>query len=312
MEHRRIGALHGSRIALGCGAFGTPGCDERAAEAVVQAALDAGITLFDTADIYGAGVSERVLGRALGRHRGEVVVATKFGKPMASDGRSQGGSARWVRSAVEGSLRRLGTDHIDLYQMHEPDPAVPLEETLAALGELVRAGKVLEVGLCNVDAAQVRHATGSDHAAVASVQNHYSVLTRRPEQGVLDACTEHQLAFLAFFPLEYGVLTGKYRRGEPPPAGTRLGNLDEEVRGWFLNDDVLDRVDALSRLADRWGHSLPELALAWVLAQEPVTAVLVGASHPDHVRANVRAAEWYLSADQLEDVDRACGLAARQ
>jgi aryl-alcohol dehydrogenase-like predicted oxidoreductase len=303
----KIGTLEVSRIALGCGSFGTEGCDESQAVEVVHAALDAGITLFDTADVYGErGRSETYLGRALGSRRGDVVIATKFRQPMRDDGTGQGASARWIEQAFEGSLRRLGTDRIDLYQQHAPDPDVSIEETLTALDRLVQAGKVVEIGTSNVDAGQIAEAAAkAPGARFASVQNHYSLITRTPEEGVLDACAEHGLGFLAYFPLEYGVLTGKYERGVTPPPGTRMGNLDENFRRLFMRDEVMDRVDALRSLADSWGRTLAQLAIAWVLAQQGVTSVLVGASRPSHVGPNAEAARWRMTPDELAAVDAA-------
>ncbi|CAN5320081.1 hypothetical protein BH18GEM1_BH18GEM1_21060 [soil metagenome] len=221
MKQRRIGSLEVSIVGLGCNNFGRR-LNKKDSAAVVNAALDAGITLFDTADIYGDGRSEEFVGRALGSRRDSVVIATKFGSSMK--GRGKGASAAYIRKTIEASLRRLGTDRIDLYQLHEPDETVPIEETLGALDELVRAGKVHEIGCSNFTTDQIREADAAVRggARFASVQNEYNLLNREPEQGVLAECERLGLAFLPYFPLASGLLTGKYCRGRPAPKGSRL------------------------------------------------------------------------------------------
>ena len=228
METRSIGSLKASVIGLGCNNFGGR-MDAAASDVVVHAALDAGITFFDTADVYGGTKSEELLGNALGARRDEVLIATKFGVQIDEEHKG-GGSAAYVQSACEASLRRLGTDRIDLYQIHFPDTNTPLEETMGALNELVHAGKVREVGCSNFTAEMLEHADRiSAERGVArfvSVQNEYSLLRRLPEKnGVLGACKLYGLAFIPYFPLASGMLTGKYRRDQPPPAGTRLAGL---------------------------------------------------------------------------------------
>jgi len=304
MERRKIGSLDVTVVGIGCNNFGTR-IDEVATQAVVGAALDAGINLFDTADIYGGTRSEEFLGRALGTRRDEAVVATKFGMPLDED--RKGASAAYVRSAVEDSLRRLGTDRIDLYQLHAPDPTVPIAETLGALDELVRAGKVREIGCSNFGAEQIDEAAqvGADSgiARFVSVQNEYSLLQRAPEQGVLDACERHGLAFLPYFPLASGLLTGKYRRDEEPPAGTRLAAMPAERRERALSAGRFDRVEKLSAWVEPRGRTLLELAFAWLLARPAVASVIAGATKPEQVHANAGAAEWSLTDDELREID---------
>jgi aryl-alcohol dehydrogenase-like predicted oxidoreductase len=301
---RRIGSLEVSVVGLGCNNFGGRTDEPRSAE-VVAAALEAGVTMFDTADIYAGTRSEEILGRALGRRRSEVVVATKFG--MAIDGQRTGAKPAYVKAALEDSLRRLGTDHVDLYQLHQPDPTTPIGDTLAALDDLVREGKVREIGCSNFSAGQLReaHAAAAQGAArFVSVQNEYSLLHREPEVDVLAECESLGLAFVPYYPLMSGVLSGKYRRGEPPTPGTRLAGMPPERRGELLAAPVLDRVEALERFASERGHSLLELAIAWLAERPAVASVIAGATRPEQVRANVRAATWSLTAADLAEVDR--------
>jgi aryl-alcohol dehydrogenase-like predicted oxidoreductase len=298
MHTRRIGSLEVSVVGLGCNNFGGR-LDEAATRAVVHAALDAGITFFDTADIYGGTLSEEYLGRALGRRREEVVLATKFG--MAVDAERQGAHPDYARRALEDSLRRLGTDHVDLYQLHQPDPSVPIADTLGALDEMVRAGKVREIGCSNFSVAQLREARAAvpeGGAHFASLQNEYSLLHREPEEGVLEECRRTGTAFIPYFPLASGLLTGKYHRGEAPPAGTRLAS-----RRGALDDRRMRQVEALRAFAESRGHTLLELAFSWLLAHEPVASVIAGATRPEQVRANVDAAAWRLSAEEMAEVD---------
>lgn len=302
MHTRRIGSLEVSVVGLGCNNFGGR-LDEAGTRRVVSAALDQGITLFDTADIYGGTRSEEYLGRALGTRRGQVVLATKFGMPAA--GLAGGGSPDYVRTAVEDSLRRLGTDRIDLYQLHAPDPKTPIADTLGALAELVAAGKVREIGCSNFDAGQLREAARAGTGArFVSVQNHYSILHREPEKAVLDACREVGLVFVPFYPLERGLLTGKYRVGRPPPAGTRLAGMTPEQLGDALSDRNLARVAQLETLAADNGHSLTDLAFAWLLNHHEVASVIAGASNPEQVAANVAAGTWALPQEVAKAVDR--------
>ena len=305
MEIREAGGLKVTVVGLGCNNLGTR-CDEAQSKAVVQAALDAGITLFDTADIYGQGKSEELLGKALGSRRDEVVLATKFGMPMGDEGR-HGGSRRWVTQAVEDSLGRLGTDRIDLYQMNAPDADTPIEETLEALHDLVREGKVLAIGNSNFDGAQIDEAAGvaSDKALTPFTwaQNEYSLLRRRAEENVLPACQRHQLGFLPYFPLASGMLTGKYRRGEAPPEGSRMTKVPAERAEKALSDRNFDVVERLTAFAEDRGHTLLELAFSWLAAQPGVTSIIAGATRSEQITANVAAAGWSLTDADLAELD---------
>ncbi len=290
-------------VGLGCNNFGGR-IDELQAREVVDAALDAGITLFDTADSYGATRSEEILGRTLGDRRDKVAIATKFGLRI-DESRPGGGRPDYVRRACEDSLRRLGTDHIDLYQLHTPDPSTPLAETLGAMGELVRDGKVRELGCSNFSVGLLREAgrlAESVGHRFVSVQNEYSLLHREPERGVLEECRRDRMGFLPYFPLASGLLTGKYRPGEPPPAGTRLAGNPERA-AQLLTDEALSNVEALTALAARRGHSVLDLAVAWLLSRPAVSCVIAGASWPEQVRDNVRAGEWGLDDETLAAID---------
>lgn len=301
METRKIGALDATVIGVGCNNFGRRLDLEQSALAI-NAALHNGINFFDTADIYGAGQSEEYLGRALGARRKDVLIATKFGSRM--EGAGSGASADYIRQAVESSLKRLGTDYIDLYQLHTPDPNVPIAETLGALDALVKAGKVREIGCSNFSAAQIAEAEAVSQsngwARFVSVQNHYSLIHREPEAEVLPECDRLGLAFLPFFPLASGILTGKVHRGEAAPQGTRLS--EEHNKRW-LTDANFAIVEALIPFAEARGHTLLELAFAWLLAHPAVTSVIAGATKPEQVRANAAAASWQLTQADLAEVD---------
>jgi aryl-alcohol dehydrogenase-like predicted oxidoreductase len=306
MELRSIGKLDVSVVGLGCNNFGGR-MDEAATKRVVHAAIDAGVTLFDTADIYGGTKSEEFLGRSLGRRRDQVQIATKFGGPI-DEKRKGGASAAYIAQAVEDSLQRLGTDRIDLYQLHFPDASTPLDETLGALDELVSAGKVLEIGGSNFAAEQIdesaRISADRGIARFQSVQNEYSLLRRGPERfGVLDACERNGVGFIPYFPLASGVLSGKYKRSEAPPAGTRLAGMPSERRDDALSDKVFDRVEALDGYARDHGRTLLELAIAWLLARPTVTSVIAGATKPEQVQANAAAASWTLTEENLREID---------
>jgi aryl-alcohol dehydrogenase-like predicted oxidoreductase len=301
MDSRRIGALEVSVVGLGCNNFGRR-LDAAATAAVVHAALHAGINFFDSADIYGGTLSEEYLGRALRGRRDRVVLATKFG--MAVDEQRQGARPDYVRRALDDSLRRLDTDYIDLYQLHRPDPAVPIADTLGALDEAVRAGKVREIGCSNFSAEQLREAAAatSDGAArFVSVQNEYSLVKREPEAEVLPECERQGLAFLPYYPLASGLLTGKYRRGQAAPKGARIapgGRYDD-----LLSADHLDLVEALKTFAAAHRHTLLELAVSWLLSRPRVASVIAGATSPEQVAANAKAASWRLTPAQLAEID---------
>jgi aryl-alcohol dehydrogenase-like predicted oxidoreductase len=265
MEKRRIGSLQVSVVGLGCNNFGWR-LDADATANVVHAALDAGVNFFDTADIYGGTRSEEYLGRALRGRREQVVVATKFG--MKVDEKRHGAKPAYVRQAAEDSLRRLATDYIDLYQLHQPDPETPIADTLAVLDELVKAGNVREIGCSNFSAQQIREAEAAVRSGAArfiSVQNEYSLFHREPEREVLAECERRGLAFLPYFPLANGLLTGKYRAGHPVPQGTRISGT--ERFGKLLNEANLQIVEALARFAESRGHTLLQLAFSWLLGR---------------------------------------------
>jgi aryl-alcohol dehydrogenase-like predicted oxidoreductase len=305
MEFRRLGAsgLKVSEVGLGCNNFGMR-MDQEATTAVVNAALDAGINLFDTADVYGgAGKSEEMLGRALNGRRHEVVVATKFANPMGARIDQRGGSRGWVVKAVEDSLKRLGADYIDLYQMHRPDDETPIEETLRALDDLVREGKVRYVGNSNFAGWQIAEADAISRAEhlnrFVSAQNNYSLLERRVEHEVLPACDHFGLGFLPFFPLASGLLTGKYKRGEAAPDGTRLAG----PRGAnALSEQNFTKLEKLSGYAAERGKTLLELAFAWLLGHSAVSSVIAGATKVEQVQANAGAAGWRLTAEEVGEV----------
>jgi len=307
METRAIGSLDASLVGLGCNNFGMR-CDEARSAAVVHAALDCGITFFDTADVYGGTKSEEFLGRALAGQRDRVVIATKFAAPLGDDPGTGGASAKWIAKAVEGSLRRLGTDRIDLYQQHGPDESVPIEETQEALDRLVRDGKVRELGNSNFSGDQIDAASALSAergwARFVSAQNQLSLLERRPLRKVIPACERNRLSFLPYFPLASGMLTGKYRRGQAPPQGTRLANLPEDRASRVLSDRNFELVEALTALAAERGHSILELAFAWLAAQPAMGSIIAGATSPEQVRANAAAADWKLSGEDLTEVDR--------
>jgi aryl-alcohol dehydrogenase-like predicted oxidoreductase len=302
VETRTIGSLTVSVVGVGCNNFGGRiGPEETAA--VVNAALDAGITLFDTADVYGGAKSESYLGAALGARRDEVVVATKFGAPY--EGHEGGAAPAYIRTAVEDSLARLGTDRIDLYQQHVPDQKTPLAETLGTLDELVAEGKVREIGCSNFSTTLLQGAAAAvpdGGRGFVSVQNQYSILHRDPEDGVLAECDRTGTAFLPYFPLAMGLLTGKYRAGEPPPEGTRLAGMGERA-ATQLTDERLAAVAALDALARRSGHSVLDLAFGWLLTRPEVASVIAGATRPEQIVANVAARGWRVGDDVLAEVD---------
>src|SRR5271169_33520 len=286
MDTRTIGSFKVSVVGLGCNNFGMRiGREETAA--VVDAALSAGINFFDTADIYGGAKSETYLGAALGSRRDEIVLATKFGAPY--EGHEGGGSAAYIRTAVEDSLTRLGTDRIDLYQLHLPDPKTPIAETIGALVELVAEGKVREFGCSNFTVDMLNEAaaaTPDGSPGFVSVQNHYNILYREPEDGVLEWCDRSGVAFLPFFPLASGLLSGKYRAGQPPPEGTRLAAMGDGAKSQ-LSDERLAAVADLDELAEREGHSVLDLAFGWLLSRPGVASVIAGATRPEQIIANV-------------------------
>ncbi len=308
MDHKNLGpsGLQVSVLGLGCNNFGRR-CDAAQTGAIVAKALDLGVTLFDTADMYGPrGLSEEYLGKALEGRRRDVIVATKFAAPMGERPLRGGGSRRYVFEAVEASLKRLGTDYIDLYQMHFPDVKTPIEETLRALDDLVHQGKVRYLGSSNFAGWQVVEAewvARSGHLnGFVSAQNHYNLLDRRLERELAPACRAYGLGILPYFPLASGLLTGKYRRGQPPPEGARLA-ASEGYAKQLLSDRNFDVIEKLETLAAEAGHGLLDLAIGWLASQPHVPSVIAGATRPEQVEQNARAVEWKLSADELAQVD---------
>ena len=300
METRRIGTLDVTVVGLGCNNFGGR-VDAKGTAEVVHAALDAGINFFDTADIYGAGASEEFLGRALGARREHVLIATKFGMKM--DEQRRGANPAYVKRACDDSLKRLGTDYIDLYQLHQPDEQTPIADTLGALDELVRAGKVREIGCSNFSRDQLRaaqQAVNPGSARFVSVQNQYSMLHREPEAEVIPECQSAGLAFLPYFPLANGLLTGKYRSGQPVPEGSRGKD------GWgpkVFTEENLKVVEALAGFARLHDRTMLELAFSWLASQPAVASVIAGAKSPEQVQANAVAAEWRMTPADLNAVD---------
>jgi aryl-alcohol dehydrogenase-like predicted oxidoreductase len=312
MELRTLGksGLQVSKVGLGCNNFGMK-IDLEATRKVVDAALEAGVTLLDTADIYGkSGGSETMLGEILGARRKTVVLATKFGMQMDKAGVLKGGSRRYVMAAAEDSLKRLKTDWIDLYQLHQPDPLTPLEETLRALDDLIRQGKVRYIGCSNLPAWQVVDAQWtSKHLGLngfISCQDEYSLVVRDPDRDLIPAMQSYGLGLLPFFPLASGLLTGKYRRGAAPAEGTRLAMMPGLAKR-YANEKNWPIVEKLTAFAQARGHTLVELAFSWLAARPTVASVIAGATSPEQVAENVKAADWQLSSEEMVEVDSITG-----
>jgi aryl-alcohol dehydrogenase-like predicted oxidoreductase len=307
LDTRRIGDLEVSIVGVGCNNFGRR-LDRTGTEAVVHTAMDAGINFFDTADVYGDGVSEEYLSKALGSRRDEAIIATKFGAEIAGDPSRSGANPHWIERAVEDSLRRLDTDRIDLYQLHRPDENTPIEDTLETLDRLISVGKVRQIGCSNYSKTEIEEALATSHerglARFVSVQNEYSLLHRDPEHGVTDACLRNGLALLPYFPLASGMLTGKYSRGEEAPAGSRLASMSASRAKRFANERNFDHVEQLETFAKDRGHTILELAISWLVAQPVVASVIAGATSPEQVWANVEAAKWQLLDKDLTEIDR--------
>ncbi|HEX4112863.1 MAG TPA: aldo/keto reductase [Stellaceae bacterium] len=311
MKLRRLGnsGLQVSVVGLGCNNFGRMELD--ATRAVIHKALDAGITLFDTADVYAPGKpgsSEEQMGEVLGARRQDIVLATKFGMQMDQAGIKKGGSRRYIMAAVEDSLRRLKTDWIDLYQFHRPDADTPVEETLRALDDLVRQGKVRYIGASNMPAWQVVEAQWTAKELrlghFVSCQDEYSLLARDIVERELSAAAQkYGLGILPFFPLASGALTGKYRRNQAKPAGSRL-SAQSPLSARFLSEANLDIVDKLAQFSEKRGHTILELAFSWLLARPQVSSVIAGATKPEQIEANARAADWVLTAEEIAEVDK--------
>jgi len=307
MQIRNLGGsgLRVSAVGLGCNNFGQR-VDLEGSRKVIHRALDLGITLFDTADA-GMGGSETVLGTVLGDKRKDIVLATKYSKPMASDGTKQGASRRYIMNAVEASLRRLKTDYIDLYQQHDYDELTPIDETLRALDDLIRQGKVRYIGNSNFPAWRVAEA---EHVARAmnvsrfiSCQDEYSLVVRNIEKDLLPCAREYRLGVLPFFPLASGLLTGKYKRGEAAPADTRFGKAPQ-LRDRYVTPRNEDIVEKLQVFAKERGHSMLELAFSWLAARPQVASVIAGATRVEQVEQNVKAIAWTLSPEEMVEIDR--------
>jgi aryl-alcohol dehydrogenase-like predicted oxidoreductase len=309
MELRNLGrsGLRVSTIGLGCNNFGGR-IDEAATKAVIHKALDLGINLLDTADIYGErGGSETLIGRILQDNRHRVVLATKFGMPMDDSGEKLGGSRRYIMTAVEDSLRRLRTDYIDLYQMHQLDPRTPIEETLRALDDLIRHGKVRYIGCSNFPAWRMTEAAWTARVAglnsFISCQDEYSLVHREPEAELLPAARHLGFGLLPYFPLASGLLTGKYRRNAALPANTRLANT-QRLADRYLTERNWTIAEKLGDFVERRGRTMLELAFSWLLAQSPVASVIAGATRPEQLEQNVKAGSWSLTTEELAEIDR--------
>ena len=309
MQYRSLGTtgLRVSLVGLGCNNFGRR-IDFAASVPVVHAALDCGITLFDTADSYRStiGGSEEFLGKALGPRRKDIVLATKVGMTM-EHGRS-GASRHTIIAGVEDSLRRLNTDWIDLYQQHQPDPLTPIEETLRAFDDLIRAGKVRYIGCSNLRAWQVVEAqwTARTHGLTpfASCQNEYSLLMRRADQELMPMMQANGMGLLPYYPLASGALTGKYRRNTPMPDDARLTLHGARYGERFLNDANWPIVERLEAFAEQRGRTLLELAFSWLAARPCVSSIIAGATKPEQVKANMQATDWMLTTEELGEIDR--------
>ena len=318
MEYRVLGGsgLKVSEVGLGGDTFGRD-IDEPATVSVIDRALDLGVNYIDTADVYGrgGGRSEEFIGRALKGRRSRVILATKFGVAVGEGSQQFAqkdglGSRAYILKAVEASLRRLGTDYIDLYQFHQPDPATPIEETLRALDELVKSGKVRFIGGSNLPAWELCEAVWVSKAAglhsFVSVQPRFSLLDRHCEEELAFCCQAYNIGLIPWYPLAGGFLTGKYRRGSELPAGSRFGS-NPDFYAWLLTDANFDLLEGLQAFAAGRGHTVAELAIAWLVSHPWVSTVIAGVTRPEQVAANVAAASWRLSAAEMAEIDRITG-----
>ena len=310
MHYRNLGntGLKVSLVGLGCNNFGRR-CDVAATANVVRAALDEGINFFDTADIYGpSGLSEAYLGQAIeGLDRTQILIATKYANPMGEGDLNRGASRRYIMKAVEDSLKRLGTDYIDLYQQHVPDPSTPIEETLRALDDLVSQGKVRYIGHSNFSGWQIADAHWTAKSLgfnqFATAQNLYNLLDRRLEREVIPAIEQYGLGLLPYFPLASGMLTCKYQRGVAPAEGTRMQMMGDRAKG-AMSDEVFDKVEKLSDYAQEKGWDLLTLAVSWLASKPYVSSVISGATSPEQVKANAAAANWQLTEAEMAEVNQ--------
>lgn len=312
MKHRKIGhsELQVSAIGLGCNNFGfVANMDVHASRKVIDQAIDSGINFFDTSDSYGT--SENILGEVLGERRKQIILATKFGSKPNALGEKSGASRGYILAEAEESLRRLRTDYIDLYQIHYPDPKTPIEETLRALDDLVKSGKVRYIGCSNFNGQQLEEAeaTATQHHLhhFVSSQDEYSLLVRKVEREQLPRIEKFAMSELPYFPLASGLLSGKYKKGQSAPKGTRLGDK-QGLADRYHTDQNLATVEKLQQFASERGHSLLELAFSWLLSRQAVASVIAGATKPEQIVANVKAGDWVLSAEELAHVDSITGL----
>ena len=309
MEYRNLGSsgLRVSLVGLGCNNFGMR-LDLEQTRAVVDRAFDLGITLFDTADMYGGrGGSETQLGKILGHRRKDIVLASKFGMAMSDDGTKIGASRRYIMSAVEDSLRRLKTDWIDLYQLHQPDPLTPLDETMQALDDLVTQGKIRYIGCSNLPSWQVVESQWISKSMglnrFVSCQDEYNILNRNLEAELIPAMQKYGCGLLPYFPLASGLLTGKYKRTEMP-EGARLTDMPTFANRIYLTDENFDIVDNLHKFANKTGHSILELAFGWMASRPTTASIIAGATKPEQIDANVAAVNWVLSQSEIDEVDK--------
>ena len=309
MEYRNLGSsgLRVSLVGLGCNNFGMR-LDLEQTRAVVDRAFDLGITLFDTADMYGGrGGSETQLGKILGHRRKDIVLASKFGMAMSDDGTKIGASRRYIMSAVEDSLRRLKTDWIDLYQLHQPDPLTPLDETMRALDDLVTQGKIRYIGCSNLPSWQVVESQWISKSMglnrFVSCQDEYNILNRNVEAELIPAMQKYGCGLLPYFPLASGLLTGKYKRTKMP-EGARLTDMPTFANRIYLTDENFDLVDNLHKFANKTGHSILELAFGWMASRPTTASIIAGATKPEQIDANVAAVNWVLSQSEIDEVDK--------
>ena len=309
MEYRNLGSsgLRVSLVGLGCNNFGMR-LDLEQTRAVVDRAFDLGITLFDTADMYGGrGGSETQLGKILGHRRKDIVLASKFGMAMSDDGTKIGASRRYIMSAVEDSLRRLKTDWIDLYQLHQPDPLTPLDETMQALDDLVTQGKIRYIGCSNLPSWQVVESQWISKSMglnrFVSCQDEYNILNRNIEAELIPAMQKYGCGLLPYFPLASGLLTGKYKRTEMP-EGARLTDMPTFANRIYLTDENFDIVDNLNEFAHKTGHSILELAFGWMASRPTTASIIAGATKPEQIDANVAAVNWVLSQSEIDEVNK--------
>jgi aryl-alcohol dehydrogenase-like predicted oxidoreductase len=309
MEIRNLGGsgLRVSAVGIGCNNFGGR-LDAEATRKVIYKAIDLGITLFDTADVYGErGGSETVMGQVLGDRRKDIVLATKFGMQMDADGVKKGAARRYIMKAVEDSLKRLQTDYIDLYQQHDYDPRTPIDETLRALDDLVRQGKVRYIGCSNLPAWRVAEATLTAKAInvspFVSIQDEYSLVVRGIEKELQPAAKAYNLGILPYFPLASGLLTGKYKRGADAPADTRFAKVPR-LRDRYSSDKNLNIVEQLQAFASERGHTMLELAFSWLASRPQVSSVIAGATKPEQVEQNAKAIGWTMTPDEVAEIDR--------